>query len=506
MATPAISPKPSHGSSWLPKQFLLVFLGSWLIYLACLPPGIESIDGYSMLDVAHSLVTKHNFTVTEGAGLPGRNGQIFSAWYPLQSLLAVPVVALAVRASNGLHLPIHYVESFAVTFLPALYTALTVGLVYLLSLSLGAVEAGAWLAAVTYGFGTIALVYTRDFYADPLLALLVALGFLSVFRTEPSWLALPISALAVLAKPAGIFLGPVLSLYLIWRTRRFWFSLLPGLGTAAGLGLYLLYNFYRFDNSLEFGQRWGGFSIRFMPTGLTGLLISPGRGLLWFSPCVILAILALWRRKTHKLEAWSLAVFAAAFLLFHSFWFAWHGGSSWGPRLLLPILPGLVALAGTLEKRGRQALAILATVTFLLTVPNLPSSYKRYVAELNEQGVAETEMLWRPSLSPLLHAWPAAIRQINDARHSDVRAILRERADNPAQTIATSRARRIVSFWWWVLPIVRISRFWGILLSALLAIAGISLLQLARSRANATGHAGQIVTDFDLMPGEAARA
>jgi hypothetical protein len=42
----------------------------------------------------------------------------------------------------------HYVESLAVTILPALYTALTVGLVYLLALESS--EVGAWLAAVTY--------------------------------------------------------------------------------------------------------------------------------------------------------------------------------------------------------------------------------------------------------------------------------------------------------------------------------------------------------------------
>ena len=58
------------------------------------------------------------------------------------------VVAVAVKASGLLHLPAHYVESLAVTILPALYTALTVGLVY--PLALGSSEVGAWLAAVTY--------------------------------------------------------------------------------------------------------------------------------------------------------------------------------------------------------------------------------------------------------------------------------------------------------------------------------------------------------------------
>jgi len=458
-----------------------MFAGTWLIYLAFLPPGIYSIDGYSMLAVADSLVTRCNVTVPAGLGIPGKDGQTYSSWYPLQSILAVPVVAGAIKASSLLHIPVHYAESFSAAVLPALYTALTVPLVYMLAISLGSSKNGAWLAAISYGFGTIALTYTRDFCADPLLALLVASGLLLAFVRPTSWITLPVAALAVLAKPTGIILGPILCIYLFWKSRRLWLSLLPGFGSAIGLALYFYYNYYRFGSFRTFGQPWT-FSINFLPQGLAGLLISPGAGLLWFCPCITLSVISLAQIKTQRLEAWTIAALACTSLLLHSLWASWNGGWSWGPRLLLPVLPGLVALTGVLSNGWRKLLVLSTVLGFLLTAPNLVSFYTRYYSEANEQGISNADLMWHPSRSLLLHAWPAAYRQIQDARQSDVRQLVAQRAENPASTISTSRALRVVAVWWWVLPVVHVSRIWGILISTLLTLAGIRVLMLARSQ------------------------
>src|SRR5580658_6809511 len=83
-------------------------VGTCLIYLAFLPPGIYSIDGNSILAVAESVVTRHNLTVPTGLGIPGRDGQIYSSWYPLQSVLAVPFVFTASLISRFLHAPLHF--------------------------------------------------------------------------------------------------------------------------------------------------------------------------------------------------------------------------------------------------------------------------------------------------------------------------------------------------------------------------------------------------------------
>jgi len=79
-----------------------------------------------MLAVADSLVARHSVTVPDGLGVIGPDGKSYSTWYPLQSLLAVPVVSIAMVAAHTLHLPDHYVEAMSVLVLPALYTAATV--------------------------------------------------------------------------------------------------------------------------------------------------------------------------------------------------------------------------------------------------------------------------------------------------------------------------------------------------------------------------------------------
>jgi hypothetical protein len=139
-------------------------------------------------------------------------------------------------------------------------------------------------------------------------------------------------------------------------------------------------------------------------------------------------------------------------------------------------------MTGLLDKEGRKVFAVLALLGFLLAAPNLFSFYARYYAEATEDQVSETTLMWNPVKSPLLHAWPAAYRQAKDAEQSDVRELLSQRKEVAATSISGSRALRIVAIWWWVLPIVHISRLWGVLVSTLLVLAGVWLLVLARRR------------------------
>jgi hypothetical protein len=452
-------------------------LGSGLIYLAFLPPGIYSVDGNGMLAVAESIVTQHNVTVPPGLGIPGRDGQFYSSWYPLQSLLSVPAVMAASAASRWFHTPVHFVAAAFAGVLPALCTAVTVTLVALISLQLGSTLASARRTALCFAGGTIAMVYARTFYAEPLLTLLVAGGVYLVFvgSRRTILLAAFLALLAVLAKPTGILLAPALSAYLLLRRTPAHLALLPAAGGALGLGLYFLYNLFRFGNVLTFGQAWV-FSLSTVPAGLLGLLFSPGRGLLWYSPVVLLAILGFreaW--KTRPLEALLLAGLFAGFLGLHSFYENWHAGWSWGPRYLLPALPGLLAFTSLLRGKSAKALLCLSFLGFLINAPTLVSFYERYYAEANEQGISERELVWSPSRAPLLHAWGAATREIMDARNNDVRPMFGQRG-TPSNKISSARALRVVALWWWVLPIVHVPRYVGVACSIAMLISGAWLL------------------------------
>src|SRR5665213_1520202 len=100
-----------------PKAFMLM-VGAALIYLAFLPAGIYSIDGNSMLAVAESVVSHGTITVPANIGVPGRGGAIYSALYPLQSILAIPFVAVGTAfAPQGAR---HYVAALFASVLPIL--------------------------------------------------------------------------------------------------------------------------------------------------------------------------------------------------------------------------------------------------------------------------------------------------------------------------------------------------------------------------------------------------
>ena len=448
-------------------------LGTALLYLAFLPPGIYSIDGNSMLAVAESIVTSHSIVVPAGLGIPGRGGHIFSTWYPLQSVLILPLVFIASFASHFLHVPLHFLAAAAVGVFPALFTAATVAVVALISIQLGSTLHGARRAALCFAGGTIALVYTRTFYADPLLSLLVSTGIYLVFvcSGRTTLLAGLVTLLAVLAKPAGILLAPTLSLYLFLKKAPPRLAFLPVIGGALGLLLYSFYNFFRFGSPLNFGPPWI-FSFSRLPEGLAGLLFSPGRGIIWYSPAVALAILGFRKAmKTRMLEALLITALFLGFLVLHSSMSVWHAGWSWGPRYLLPVLPGLMALTGLLGGKSAKTLLVLSSLGFFINAPTLVSYYERYYAEASEQGVSDTDLYWSPSRAPFLHAWGAASREISDARSQDVRDLFNQRGA-PSRTIASSRALRVIALWWWVLPVAHIPRAFGIACSLILVICG----------------------------------
>jgi hypothetical protein len=110
--------------------------------------------------------------------------------------------------------------------------------------------------------------------------------------------------------------------------------------------------------------------------GFAGLTISPGRGLVWMAPGLLLLPLALRHaaRSGERLWTWTLAGVAAAVLLPACFLRGWHGAWTFGPRYVLPLLPfawlgfGLALEAGWKRRWVRWAAAALCSAGFLVQV------------------------------------------------------------------------------------------------------------------------------------------
>ena len=108
----------------------------------------------------------------------------------------------------------------------------------------------------------------------------------------------------------------------------------------------------------------GSFSLQ--SDGFAGLLVSPSRGLLIYSPVVAVALIGAARamqenwRTPHR---WLLIAATAQFVLY-SLYSVWWGGHTYGPRYMLDVLPLLVPAATfgieMLRTRPRIALASVA--------------------------------------------------------------------------------------------------------------------------------------------------
>lgn len=469
-----LHPLKSTGALSKPGIVLALGVGVCLIYLAFLKPVIWGEDGNEVLKVAYALVTEHSFSLPAGAeGMEGANGQHYSIRYLLLPIVITPLVAIGVALSSWLGLPALSTAAVLAVVSSVLFTTATTVLVALLALKLGSTKPGAYVAALAYAFGTIALTYAQTLFSEPLLAFLtVACVYLAFGQTRRAWMQSSLfAALAILAKPTGIVIGPVVAFYFWLKRYALWVVLGPILAPAFGVALYLFYNYLRFGNPLITGQPVAnGLSTSGMLERFFGLLfgLGMGGGLLWYCPPVALAVIGFYKAlKTKPVEAVALFGISAGFSVGYSFWFCC--GWDWGPRFLVPVLPLLMALVGLIDHQSRKWLIVLSAIGFVINAPTLFSFYQRYYWELQTIENYTDLSLWSTiAQSPLLNAWGAAFRQVNDALQNDVKGFLTE-----TEPIL---AMKIVPIWWWMLPIVGIPVWMGGIAAGLMVAAGTGLL------------------------------
>ncbi len=465
------------------KEILPIILalsfGVGLIYLAFLKPGIWGIDGTEMFFVSNSLVTEGDFSLPPGAGIVGADGQYYSIRYPLLPIVATPFVAVGLFLGHLLNIPPRYAAGVCALVLSVLLTVATTGLIVLLSLRLGAKKQSAYLAALSFAFGTTALVYARQFFAEPLLSFMTTLSlYLALGKTyREHAIASFIGGLAIAAKPAGVVIGPVLALYFGFKRYPIRTVISPLVGTGMGLMLYFGYNYLRFGDFFTSGQNASKFQFAGMLERLVGLIFSPGAGggLIWYCTPVVLVIIA-WRKlwKTQPIEALAVLGIFCGYWVLHSFWR--FGGWSWGPRFLVPTLPALFAVIGLLDRKWWRWLIVLTVIGLFWNAPTLVSFFQRYYAEASDgRYIRKVLSLWGdPSYAPLFNAWGAAFRQVQEAFNTDIKEVLSGVGIVPSKgELASSDLLRIVAVWWWMLPVAGIPIWIGFLMALMMIALGV---------------------------------
>lgn len=216
----------------------------------------------------------------------------------------------------------------------------------------------AFYSSMVLGLCTICFPYARMFFMHPLTALLLLLlvFYLTKYarrkRTKDVFLTGLLFALLLLTRidtivimmviiPAFILIGCTphnfSRKYCLGKYLKDAFILI--IPITISLTAHLIINHLKFGSLKQSGYEGEGFTTTFS-FGLYGLLFSPARSIFLYSPPLILCIAGLKRFFARRpLLATIIISVAIIEIFFFAKWHDWHGGLSWGPRYLLPLVP-----------------------------------------------------------------------------------------------------------------------------------------------------------------------
>lgn len=293
-------------------------------------------------------------------------GRVVSSYPIMAGLLNVPVYAAARVRGVDLHS-----HRFVLSMITAsLIAALSVLFLYFALLAVCESPRQALFFALVFALGTcVWSVASRGLWQQTpsLLFLCAALWLLLEPGDRSVALAGLMFGLAVASRPTNIVLAAAGASYVLFRRRRA-FPLFAALALVPPL-LVTLYSKAYLGDPLAFGQAYrpGGFTRHFL-AGLAGLLVSPSRGLFVFSPVLLAGVAGgalVWRSKARDPLRF-LTAGALVLLALYSCWGTWWGGSGFGYRLILEIVPVLILLLPLAWNRSIRRSPLLRGVFFVL--------------------------------------------------------------------------------------------------------------------------------------------
>jgi hypothetical protein len=366
---------------------LAIFVAVFSVYMLSSSREKPWGDAHPVWDVAERIVHHGAIDITlrwpEDIP-PGRDGKTYGI-APLGPVLVhVPGVALAGMAKSALPQDEALTLPVACHLAPAALGALACVLFFLLLLDLGRTPRVASLCTAVLAFATTTWVYARYPYSE-ILQLACFLGtFRATWRTiaaptrrEAAWLgvwagclleAKYIYALAIVGAAAA----------LLWsirdnptRRRVFGWAAVAG---APFVILALIYNYLRWDSPLEsgYGPYLGAYFGGSLFDGLWGMLASPDKSALLYSPPLVLALLAAPAAfRAQPRFGLLVGCVAVPTLLVCCTYRSWSGDYAWGPRFFVYLVPiALVPLAwfevASRVKRLALAAAIAAGIAVQL--------------------------------------------------------------------------------------------------------------------------------------------
>ncbi len=442
-------PKSRAARAILPAA---IFVVPFLLFLAGPHSGSGDTEPAELLPISILLDHKLDFDRFYGGRqdlpYPYRRvrGRVVSAYPIVAGLANVPVYA----AARILRTDLYAARSRLSHTTAALLAAASVLFLYGALRRVSRSRREALLFAGVYAFGTevLAVASRGAWQHAPSLFFLSASVWLLWPRRDgdppgpesdgfdPGW-RVPLSgltlALAVLSRPTNVLLAGAAAAFVLARRRRaFPLFLLSAAIPAAAVAFY---SALWLANPLAMGQLYRPFGFGGDPVrGVAGLLASPSRGLFVFSPVLLASLPGAWiawrsRERRHEPLPWLAAGTAATLLLF-SFWGMWWGGSSFGYRLVVDVVPVLTILSavgwGLWDRRrsGRSHGRIFLFAALLaISVYVEMLGVFAYPTRFGEGLDLEPERLWNVRESELVLASRQLFHREAAPRRRDVAAV-----------------------------------------------------------------------------------
>lgn len=366
-----------------------IFTGIFCVYFLSWPGNnIDAVDQRQVrFATTLSIVEDGDLSIPDGMGVKGRDGRDYS-WYGIgQPVLAVPfyVTGKFMGGEEGAKGMVSMLNLFAVS--------LSGAVVFLFINTLGYSARAALTVAVFYAFGTIAWPQSKHSFDHPveMLFVLLAIFFAHLFAEGRGFRYLILSSAslgyAFITRVPAVLALPSIFIYLSFRRIEGGFTAKRGWDALKDCIFYFIafvpfglielwYNYARFGSIFETGITLmaGRAGIDFFTgtpflTGLSGFLLSPGKGFFFYSPIGILFFFSVKKfyRRERGLAICIMGVILS-YLIFLSRNIYWHGDWSWGPRYLLVITPLLMIptadFVERLLKSGKIALRYSVLVFF----------------------------------------------------------------------------------------------------------------------------------------------
>jgi len=398
----------------LPWILAALFVLFGAVYTSTAFGGIDSFDGEMMFRVTESLVERHSLVVSDEIF---HSNEPYAVYGLGTSLFAIPLYLAGKLLGNNTRL--------VVSLFNPIVTALTVSLLYYFALRLGFSRLTGLFLGVCFGLGSLAWPYTKTFFSEPLIALLLLCATYSAYAFRQTQRPLSVLALG-LALGAGIItredtllVVPCFLLYLAWPVRREWrIRLREALLLLVPLFVLVLvtwwYHDLRFHSLLsgyveKTGNRFD-WTVGTFVTGVYGLLFSTGEGLVFFTPLALLSVLS-WRHfwACQKAECVLFTFLVVERTALFAFLVRWYGGVCWGPRYIVPTIPFLILPIGFLLRspdwlswRRRLVVGSLFFISFLAQLPGVAVYYAFYWNDLiGSRMVTLDQYFFVPKYTPL---------------------------------------------------------------------------------------------------------